>query len=675
MDEPKHKGRQAHGLKKLSERRVPVAEASIDFETYSTCDLRAVGVYKYAEDPTTNLWCMAWAIGDDEPEIWIPGQPLPAPLHMHIAMGGALRAWNAQFERVIWNTICTKRYGFPEAELDQWYDTAADAAAMSLPRALGHCAEVLKVEHQKDKQGHALMMRMCRPRSKEKDGRLVWWNARDNPDKHDQLYSYCKDDVRTERAVGKVLRPLGADEREVYLLDQRINDRGVYLDLPLARASQKIVRQGLEQINGVIAAATGGDVTAVTQHARLAEWLKGEGVDTDSVAKDVVTGLLAGELPDHARLVLEARAEGARSSTAKLSKLFEVACADSRGRGLLFYHGASTGRWSGRLLQPHNFPRGEVDNVEEYVDWVLAGEFELIDMLAPPLAVVSSLLRGHIRAPDGHQLYVGDFGQIEARVTAWLAGQTDMLHLFANKGKVYEMAAARIYNVPVASVTKGSDMRQMGKAQILGCGFGMGGETFKRQAKKQYQIEMTQETADEVVADYRDNNKKIVELWRSYNEAAVHACQNPGTLVSTNKCRFIQRGGYLWIILPSGRPLCYAAPFFKMTETPWGELKDTLYHWHVNSQSRKWESRHTYGGLWTENIVQAIARDIMMEAMLRTEKKGYVNVLSVHDEVVSEVGEDFGSVEEYTQLMEQVPVWAEGCPVEVDAFTALRYKK
>jgi len=369
-----------------------VVEASIDFETYSTCNLPLCGVYKYAEDPTTDIWCMSWAIGDDEPEIWIPGQPLPAPLRMHIEMGGAIRAWNAQFERIMWNVVGTAKHDFPAVELEQWYDTAADAAAMALPRHLGQCATVLKVEHQKDTKGHALMMRMCRPRKVEKGGHIVWWNAADNPAKHRDLYSYCNDDVRAERAVGKVLRKLGADEREVYLLDQRINDRGVLLDLPLARASQGIVRQGLEQINGVIAAATGGDVTAVTQHARLAEWLRGEGVDTESVAKDAVTSMLAGELPSHARLVLEARAEGARSSTAKLDKMFQVACRDARARGLLLYHGAGTGRWAGKLLQPHNFPRGEVKDVEEYIEWILAGQFDMIDMVAPPLAVVSSLL-------------------------------------------------------------------------------------------------------------------------------------------------------------------------------------------------------------------------------------------------------------------------------------------
>jgi len=250
-----------------------------------------------------------------------------------------------------------------------------------------------------------------------------------------------------------------------------------------------------------------------------------------------------------------------------------------------------------------------------------------------------------------------------------------MLQLFASGGKVYEEAASRIYGVPASTIVKGSDERQLGKAQILGCGFGMGHETFKRQSKKQYGVDIDLDRAKEVVDNYRARNQMIVKLWKSYNDAAELAVEKPGRLVSTNKCRFLMKGGYLWIILPSGRPLCYAAPFFKMTETPWKDLKNTLYHWQVNSQSRKWETRHTYGGLWTENIVQAIARDLMMGAMLRTEAKGYTNILSVHDEVVAETPESFGSVEDYTRLMEIVPDWAEGCPVGVEAFTALRYKK
>jgi DNA polymerase len=634
---------------------------SIDFETRSTIDLRKTGVYPYAAHPTTDVWCMAWAVGDDEPELWVPDTPLPVTILRLLKDGARMRAWNAQFERVIWNEIMVDRYDFPPVGPHRWDDTAAEAAAMALPRNLAHAAQVLGIEEQKDTEGHSLMLRMSKPRS-TKGGDIVWWDV---PERLARLYEYCKQDVRTEQAIAKAVRRLGGNEYGVYLLDQIINDRGILLDVPLIKKSIKVVEQGLEQANQLIRDATGGEVKGVTRTADLRKWLSGQlGYPVDSVARSVVSDLLAGELPSEARMVLEARAEAGRSSVAKLKSMLEVRGTDNRVRGLLFYHGAKTGRWTSKLLQVHNFPRGEVPDPEYFIDYIMNGDYEAIDAFHPPLMVVSALLRGMLRAAPDHRLMVGDFAQIEARVLAWLAGQDDLVYAFATGAKVYEEAAARF-----------GGTRQHGKAQILGCGYGMGWKKFIEAAKAMFGLVLDKELAQTIVDDYRTKNTAVVQLWRDIDNAAYEAVRMPGSTITVRGCTFTMRGAYLWLVLPSGRPLAYAKPVIRPRETPWGEVRDTVLAWGVNSQTRKWERRALYGGLLVENIVQALSRDIMAGAMLRLENRGYPVILTVHDEVVCEVPNEHGTLSHFDSLMAETPEWAEGCPVAVECFEAERYRK
>lgn len=616
---------------------------------------------------------MAWAFDDEEPEIWIPGKPLPVRIIEHIEDGFEIRAWNAQFERVIWKDLMIRRGYAPICPtLDQWVCSAAEAAAMSLPRHLGGAAQVLGIEQQKDDEGYRLMLRMTRPRKIHDNGRIEWWDV---PEKLERLYAYCKQDVRTERAVIRSLRRLTAREREIYLLDQRINDCGVRIDRVLVQASQGIVSEGVQRADDEIYKITAGAVAGVTSAGPMRLWL-----GVESIAKDEVKALLESDLPDDKRRVLEIRSDAGRSSVAKLDSMLEVACNDDRVRGLLLYHGAGTGRWTGKLIQPQNFPRGEVDDIESFIPLVMAGDYDTIDLFHHPIVVISSMLRSMITAAPGYDLISADFSAIEARVLNWLAGQDDIVELFRRGEDVYKYNAARLFQIPISEVKK-FPHRQTGKFQELGCGFGMGAKKAVSAADTaQYgYLKMSEERAKEIVDAYRATHKQVVSYWYECNDAAIEAVNSPGVAIRVGPLKnvtFIKAGAYLYIVLPSGRPLAYAAPKVVDAMTPWGQMKPSVEFSGVDSYTHQWGRMRLYGGLIVENIVQAVARDFMAEAMLRVEAAGYgTPVLSVHDEIVNEVPEGFGSLEEYESIMRQLPAWGGDCPVATEGWRGFRYRK
>ena len=648
---------------------------SLDFETRSTVDLRLTGVYPYAEHQNTSVWCMAWAVDAGEPKVWKNGDSFPRELRELIAAGCEMRAWNAQFERVIWSRLCVPRFDWPSVKHEQWIDTAAEAAAMALPVSLAHCAQVLGVTEQKDGAGHSLMMRMARPRKNTKN-KIIWW---DDLERLEQLYSYCEQDVRTERSIAGVLRRLSEKEQRIYHLDQKINDRGVKIDVPLVRAARIVAKMGLDEANDSVSTATGGLVQKVTKVADLTKWLRDyEGLDIDNVKKSTVRELLEGDgLSDPARQALEARADAGRSSVAKLETMMKVKCADHRARGLLFYHAARTGRWGGRLIQPQNFPRGEIKDVERFIELVMSKDYAALDAAHPALAIISSMLRSMLTAADGHLLMVGDFAQIEARVLAWLAGQDDLVQAFANGEPVYEMMAERAYGLKRGEVTKDDPRRQLGKATELGCGFGMGHKKFVKASWDIYGVDVSQPEgfAKQVVDTYRASRPRIVDLWYRMGDAAFDAVSRPGEIQEVRGCKLVMRGAYLWLMLPSKRPLAFATPRIVDRKTPWGEMKPSVEVWGINSVTRKWEPRALYGGLIVENVVQALARDIMAEAMLALDNAGYPVILTVHDEVVTEPPLGHGSLEDFMAILSRVPSWAAGCPVAAEGWEGRRYRK
>jgi DNA polymerase len=621
---------------------------------------------------------MAYALGDGPVGLWVPGDPVPDEVTYALSEGMDFRAWNANFERVMWRQILTPVYGFPPVPLETWVDTAAEAAAMALPRGLDKAAQVLQVSHQKDQRGHRLMLQMAKPRKKGPPP--AWW---DLPEKMESLYRYCKQDVRTERAIAAVLRPLSDAEREVYLLDQQANDRGVLIDLDLVRGLSKLADEATARADVRLQEITDGEVEAVTNVQNIRGWLDRNGVPLDDLTKRTVSETLQLDLPEAAREVLEIRAETGKTSVKKLQAMLANACRDGRARGQLLYHGAGTGRWSGKGIQPQNFPRPTIPDVESLIPDVLEGNYDGLAERYPIMEVVTSLLRSCFRAAPGRRFLCADFSAIEGHVTAWLADQPG--GMLSYEEMAYEIFHGRELDGQCLSLREAVEAvkvtpneRMVGKVAVLGCGFGMGPDKYQDTVKAWTGLEISDTLAERVVAKYREQNNDIVRLWKELQSAAIEAVRHPGTIVRAGRngsIRYSVRGQFLWCALPSGRPLAYAMPTLVDRMTPWGTMQKVVEIRTVDSMTKKWVRRQLYGGLQTENVVQAIARDLMVASTQRVQDAGYDMVLTVHDEVLCEALNDNGSLDEFNALMSERPMWGSQIPLKVEGWEGMRYRK
>jgi DNA polymerase len=371
-------------------------ECHIDVETRATVDLKKSGVYVYAEHPDTDVWCASYGFDDGREGLWTLGDPCPPEIKEHVKDKGTFVAFNAAFERIIWWAVLAHRYGWPRPEIENFRCVMVQCMAMALPASLENAAPALGIAEEKDMQGHRLMMQMSKPR-KIVGGRPIWW---DDDERRGKLHRYCVQDRRVETLVDARTLRLRPQEQKLWYLDQRINDRGVAVDVKLCRQAYKVVQQATEKLDKEMTDATDGEVTGVSQVQRLLQWMRAKGVECDSVAKDALTDLLAIDtLPPDVRAALEIRKEGAKSSTAKIEALLRCINKDGRARGLLQFHGASTGRWAGRRFQPQNFTRPEMEDPEAAVPALMTGDAEVVEMLwDKPLSVVSDCTRSMLRA-------------------------------------------------------------------------------------------------------------------------------------------------------------------------------------------------------------------------------------------------------------------------------------
>lgn len=672
-------------------------EVSLDFESRSAIELGDSGVYPYAKHESTDVWCAAFYVPDlDDVLLWTPEDRFGvANILADLAANPEIhfRAWNAQFERVMWAAQMRDKLGFPHIALERWHCTAVEAAASGLPRKLDSTARVLKVVEQKDMAGHRLMLQMAKPRKPRKNedpNARLWW---DDEERKGRLFSYCIQDVRTEMAIKRKVKDLSPAELDLYHLDQRINDRGVMLDRPLAIAIGKMRDRVTADVNAEMRAVTGGAVDAVTSTAALRDWINEQGVVTDSVAKEAVRIMLEDEsLPENARRALQLRYDAGQSSIAKIDAMFAVADPDDdRMRGLLLYHGAGTGRWAGKLVQPQNFPARSKAlvgkfNAEDWRELVMQGAWDYIDLTYAPMEVLAQMLRPCLRAAPGCEFHSADFTAIEARALAWLADERWLLNAYrandADKSlpDAYMLMAADVYRLPVATILaagKGSKWRQMGKGVVLGCGFGMGADKFAATLAKDG-IFIEPEEAQRIVDLYREKNQNVVGLWRECERAALKAVQNPGQkfYAANGRLVFAFRDDYLRIVLPGRtRTLSYYKPHIVERMTPWGQKKPQVQFWGEVGPGRVWAPVSLYGGLIVENIVQAVARDVMAHSMFVAESRGYLVVLTVHDELLTEAPIGHGSYTELEELMTEQEPWADGFPIAAEGWTGPAYRK
>lgn len=541
---------------------------SIDFETASQADLRQTGAYAYAQNPTTRVLCMAYAFDAGAVSVWREGQNFPPSVASHVRHGGAVDAWNAAFEYAVWNETLLRQVGpsLPALGLGQLHDTMAAAAYWGLPMGLDDAAPAAGLGVQKDKTGHALMMRMNKPRHiDKKTGAVRWWHEED-PDKFDQLCDYCAQDVVVERAVKDAIPALPERERKIWLMDARINLRGVGVDRSLVGDLQDLAVEAQAGVNRAVSRATAGQVKTVTATAQMLTFLQGRGYPYSDLRKDTVAARLADpNCLAIEREVLQLRRDGAKTSAAKLKRMLSAADPQDPSvvgtvRGMLQHYGASrTGRWAGRLVQLQNMPRGSLGKSVDYAIGAVqrhAGLASIELMFGSALEVVSSCLRGCVRARKGRELVVLDFSQIEARVVAWLAGQHDILSVFASGKDVYIYTAARVTGTPEAEITKDSPLRQLGKVLVLACGFGMGAPKFQETAEASG-VALSEAEAGTAVASWRKANSEIVAFWWNLDRAARSAIANPTQTFRVGCIAFGMWRGHLLMQLPSERTLCY----------------------------------------------------------------------------------------------------------------------
>lgn len=658
----------------------------LDFETRSLVDVKETGPWRYSTDPSTVPLCLCYTI-DNEPVRTITfddfnnvydifgdqyyTQDMQKLYELALDETAIFKAHNSMFEYCMWNNVLAKKYGFPEIkDLKRWDCTAAKAASHALPRSLGECSLALKLSENKDETGKRVMLQLSKPRKPSKNDPSMWVSDKE---KFNTLYDYCRQDVVVERAIDLSLPNLSKQEKAIWELDQKINSRGVKIDTKALDIALKFITAFKERLNVELQDLTSGAVDKATETKRMTDYLRSHIPITDLRKSTVEDWIKKTDNPKLKR-VLEIRAQGGKSSTAKLESIKNRVCDDGRVKDILVYHGATTGRWAGAGIQVQNFPRGTGYNSDLVLECLLYNDLDTFEMMYPDVInAISAGLRGFIISEEGFDFVTADFSQIEARVVMMLAGCKSGIEDFRHGRDIYLSLAQEIYKRPLTK--KDKDERQLGKVGVLGCGFQMGAARFKEHAKNQAGLVISDELAEKTVKTYRETYPEVVKFWYAQERAAILATKNPGRLYEEGPIRWKVQGNFLYCKLPSGRCLAYPDPQIKVIKTKWDTDKESLTFMAVNGLTKRWEREHTYGGKLVENIVQATARDLMANGMLNVEKAGYKIVMTVHDEVISEAPEGFGSVEDFEKILSTPPEWAKDYPIKAEGWRGKRYRK
>jgi DNA polymerase len=629
----------------------------IDLETRSRTSPRKVGAYRYAEDPSTAVHCVAWAVGNGVVHLWRAGDDLVGTIESERASDwlDLVRdpdlvkvAHNVEFEK----NILLHKFGIA-TDIGEWDDTAARSARMSLPRSLEDVGAVLGLDEQKDVEGHRVMMKLARTRRVSKDLRDEFWSSATKPEDFEVLYEYCKQDVEVMRVIDRLLPPLSPEEREIWMMTIRMNERGVKVDLPSVPLALAAAKNSTDVLVAEFKALVG--VSPTSPKAPKALGL--DSLDKASVREGLKTA--TGTL----KRALELRKLVARSSVKKLHAFEKRTMKDGRIHGTLMYAGAErTLRWAGSGVQPQNFPRGMGKLTEEAFEALHGGLFT--ESYDDVLKAIADMLRGFFVGP----FLVGDFAQIEARVLAWLAGQEDLIETFRTGGDPYCDMASSIYRRPITK--KDKDERFIGKTVVLGAGYGLGGKKFQAQLDTVYDVQVDLDFAETSIRAFRGKFSKIPALWRTLEKGFAYAVGKKSSRIKVGPVLMgtLEVNGvpFAFIELPNGRRMYYAQP--KLDENARVHyLGRNLY------AGGRWESVSTYGGKLAENIVQATSRDLLAQAMLRLEEEGFRLLLTIHDEVVAEGGPE--RMKEFESILTHCPPWAKGLPLGVEAFPCKRYHK
>lgn len=641
---------------------------SIDIETYSPEQLAKCGVYRYCQHPDFEILLFGYSIDGAPVQVvdFTAGERLPETVYSALTDPNVTKwAFNAQFERV-----CLSQFlGYPVGTyLDpvSWRCTMVWAATLGLPLSLEGVGAVLGLEKQKLKEGKDLIRYFCTP-AKARDGGVFRHYSTDNPEKWAVFKAYNRRDVETEMGIQQKLAkfPVPESEWRNYQLDQRINDRGIMLDMEMVRQAidcdEQFKRTHLDMARSV----TGLDNP--NSPAQLKAWLSERGVEAESLSKAAVLSLLE-EADGEVELALSLRQELAKSSVKKYTAMEMAVGSDSRARGLIQFYGANrTGRFAGRLIQVQNLPQNHLPDLDEVRRLLKCRQFDAIEMLydSVPL-VLSELIRTAFVPKPGCRFFVADFAAIEARVIAWIAGEQWRQEVFAKGGDIYCASASQMLHVPVEKHGVNGHLRQKGKIAELALGYG--GSVGALKAMGALSMGVPEEELKPLVDAWRGSNPNIVKLWWDVDRAAS-TCVREKVPTETHGIRFLYQSGMLFIVLHSGRRLVYVKP--RMGINRYGS--ETVTYEGVGTQ-KKWLRLESYGPKFVENIVQATARDILVEAMQRLDAKGYKIVMHVHDEAVIEAPADT-SLEDICFVMGETPAWAKGLLLRADGYVCDFYKK
>lgn len=641
---------------------------SIDIETYSSENLAKCGVYRYCQSPDFEVLLFGYS-ADGGPVKVIDlanGETIPDEILCALVDDKVIKwAFNAQFER-----ICLSRYlgGSVGTYMDpsSWQCTMVWAATLGLPLSLEGVGAVLGLEKQKLKEGKDLIRYFCTP-AKTKDGSTFRRFPADAPDKWEAFKAYNLRDVETEMAIQDKLSkfPVAESEWRNYHLDQQINDRGIMLDMTMVRQAiacdDQFKRTHMEQARSV----TG--LENPNSPAQLKEWLAERGVEAESLSKAAVLQMLE-EADGEVELALSMRQELAKSSVKKYTAMEAVVGTDSRARGLIQFYGANrTGRYAGRLIQVQNLPQNHLPDLDTVRSLIRSGQFDTVELLYDSVPMVlSELIRTAFVPKPGHRFFVADFSAIEARVIAWIAGEQWRQEVFASGGDIYCASASQMFHVPVEKHGINGHLRQKGKIAELALGYG--GSVGALKAMGALNMGVPEDELKPLVDAWRLANPNIVRLWWDIDRAAS-TCVRERTTTECRGIRFIYQSGMMFIVIPSGRKLVYVKP--RMGVNRFGNESVTF---EGVGEQKKWLRLESYGPKFVENIVQATARDILAEAMLRLDAHGYKIVMHVHDEAVIEAPANT-SLEDICEVMGQTPVWAKGLLLRADGYICDFYKK
>jgi DNA polymerase len=639
----------------------------MDIESFSDVDLIKCGVYAYADSPAFEILLFAYSFDGGETQIidLAQGEKLPAEVEEAIFDVSVTKtAYNANFERT-----CLSKYFGRYIPPESWHCSAVQAAMLALPRSLEDVGRVLGLDEQKMKEGRELIRYFCVPckPTKANGGRTRNLPCH-APEKWELFKTYCKRDVDVEKAIRRKLHnfPIPESEMELYRLDQRINDRGVLVDMGLVEQAIACERLHKEVVTKRAYELTG--LENPNSVAQLKGWLGDMGMEAESLSKKAVAEMIA-ETDGEVEELLRLRLLMAKTSVKKYEAMERSVCSDGRVHGLLQFYGANrTGRFAGRLVQIQNLPQNHLPDLELARELVKQGRFEDIELLYDSTPnVLSELIRTAFIPKPGCRFVVADFSAIEARVMGWLSGEEWVLDVFCGDGKLYEMTASRMFGIPMAEIGKGSPERAKGKVASLACQYG--GSTGALVSMGALDMGLTEEELPPLVAAWRKANPHMVQFWWDVDAAAVKAVTEKQK-TKVGRIIFEYKSCILFITLPSGRKLSYVKP--RMAVNKFG--RDGLTYEGI-SENKKWSRIETYGPKLVENIVQGTARDLLAEAMLRVEKKGYPIVMHCHDEIIAEVPEGIGSVDEMCEIMAVQPEWAEGLPLRADGYSCSFYQK